>query len=319
MLVFYTLLIVVSIVMTKGVFSISMPPSDVIPNASLEKIPLDNATAASRGNVSSKPLVSDDVIDNSTSEKLSKSQQMLKILLSNQTVQQVVLETETKTVFKFEYQFNCPDTYKIHVLRVTVPNTRTLNIEENNENKIYIHCRDSCAKLPVNVNAKGFESYAFLYPSTVTVTNVNQSCLIQKGNINVTLIGGLIGISNVNFSVYSVDHENNTNSKVRVLGLYKLSKALYDDKATQQLHVADPSKRSEKFTLLESTSVNVFVVRPPKIIDTVFIALVFVMEVVQMIALGSLVELEDFKKIFRRPLATVAGLLCHYVIMTLVS
>ena len=308
--------IMVGFFLSKDVVSLNMPPNDVTPNGSRAKMSLANAAAEagclhpslSHGNMSTESLVSDDAIDNATS--------MVRIMLLNQTVQQIILETKSETVLKFEYQFTCTDTTKNYVLKVLVPRSRTLHMD-GNEYKIHIHCKDRCAKL--HSNAKGLNSYAFLNSTEITLTRHDQSVLIQNGNINVTLIGGLIGISHINFSVYTVDHINKTNNKVRVLGLYKLRKSPYKNKASPFLYEMDPAEPSEELTLLESTSVDVLVVRTPNIIDTVFIALVFVMEIVQMIALGSLVELEDFKKIFRRPVGIVTGLLCHYVIMTLVS
>ena len=319
MLLLKTVFILLVSLLAKDVNSLNVPLNDVTPEESRDKKSLDNAAAEaeclhpslSRGNQSTDSLISDDVIDNSTS-----GERMLRIAL-NQTVQQVVLETDSKTELQFEYHFTCTKANQTYVLKVSVPRSRTLHLDEVNENKIEIHCREICAK--PHANAKGLNSSAFLNSSEMTLTNNNQSGWIQSGNINVTLIGGLIGFSHVNFTVYSV--ENNAKKNVRVLGLNKLRKSFYHNEANPffSIYTTEQQEQNEKLTLIESTSIDVTVVRTPKIIDTVFIVLVFIMEVVQMIALGSLVEVDDFKKLFRRPVGICAGLLCHYIIMTLVS
>ena len=317
MLLLKTVFILLVSLVAKDVNSLNVPLNDVTPKESRDKKSLDNAAAEaeclhpslSRGNQSTDSLVSDDVIDNSTS-----GERLLRIAL-NQTVQQVVLETDSKAELRFEYHFTCTKANKTYVLKVSVPRSRTLRLDEVNENK-----REICAK--PHGNAKGLNSSAFLNSSEMTLTSNNQSGWIQStqsGNINVTLIGGLIGLSNVNFTIYSV--ENNAKKNVRVLGLNKLRKSFYHNEANPffSIYTTEQEEQTEKLTLIESTSIDVTVVRTPKVIDTVFIVLVFIMEVVQMIALGSLVEVDDFKKLFRRPVGICAGLLCHYIIMTLVS
>lgn len=255
---------------------------------------------------SAAPLADEEVID-----KFSPATGLLGITLVNQPGRKIYLETETKARFTFQYSFNCTDS-KTHQLTVSIPHTKILYIVENGENKSYFECDTGYG------NNSSMANHDLSYNSSINSSLVrenldNQSPQTRQGYVNVTLMGGLIGVTHINFSVYTVGkgNENESIGDMPLLGLQKLKTANEDQQ--------EGTPKNENLTLLETVSLEVSVIRSPKFIDTVFMVLVFIMEGIQLIALGSMVELEDFKKILKRPLATIVGLLCHYVVMTLVS
>ena len=235
----------------------------------------------------------------------SQNRSVFRIGILNQQGNKLVLETGSKNNIAFTYWINCNDLHRNLNLVLSVPISKTLALEEKNANSI------NCAsKVVPNSSLKNL--------SNVTKTYYNESVLLCRGRINETLIGGLIGISHIDFSLYFSDSGLfNVKPTETHTDLQESTPIQYNPIANAQAELLYSQNASQ--TLLETSSVEVVVLRSPKTIDTVFTGLVFAMEIVQMIALGSLLELDDFKKIIKQPLPLVTQLACHFLITTLVS
>ena len=233
-----------------------------------------------------------------------------KIDILNHKASKITIETESKAEFTFFYSIVCAKLHRNLQLMVKVPHSETLNVELNGENQIYINCDTSSDKslnqYVHNISENSIEN------TLVMEKGHNESVSLRQGYINMTLNGGLIGVSQLNFRLYSVksDKSSETNEKEP---LQRFKSVLYIPDHTWQI------VNYQNLTLLKTVTIEVLVIRTPKAIDVVFLILIYLMEIIQMVALGSLVEVEDFKKTLKRPLPTIAGLVSQYVIMTLVS
>ena len=234
-----------------------------------------------------------------------------KIDILNLKASKITLETESKAEFTFSYSIVCAKLHRNLQLMVKVPHSETLNVELNGENQIYINC-DTSSDKSLNQYVHNNISENSKENTLVMEKGHNESVSLRQGYINMTLQGGLIGVSQLNFRLYSVqsDKSSETNEKE---SLQRFKSVLYIPDHTWQ------TVNYQNLTLLKTVTIEVLVIRTPKAIDVVFLILIYLMEIIQMVALGSLVEVEDFKKTLKRPLPTIAGLVSQYIIMTLVS
>ena len=234
-----------------------------------------------------------------------------RIGISNQRGNTLVLETESQNSITFTYSLDCNQLYRNISLVLSVPRTKILTVQEKNNN--IVNCASMSSR---NMSVKN--------SLNLTKAHVNESQILCRGTINETLIAGLIGITHIDFKLYSSN---------RMLGstTARQNKTVYGHQNDRPItnESGDISYRHNVHTQLvysenksdahfESTSIEVLVIRSPKMIDTVFIGLVFAMEIVQMITMGSMLELDDFKKSLKQPLPLVTQLVCQYLITTMV-
>ena len=241
----------------------------------------------------------------------SRTTSEFRIGISNQRGNTLVLETESQNSITFTYSLDCNQLYRNISLVLSVPRTKILTLQEKNNNIV------NCASMPSrNMSVKN--------SLNLTKAHFNESQILCRGTINETLIAGLIGVTHIDFKLYAFNRmlgSTTARQNKTVYGLQNnrpITNESGDISYRHNLHTQLVYSENRSDAHMESTSIEVLVIRSPKMIDTVFIGLVFAMEIVQMITMGSMLEVDDFKKSLKQPLPLVTQLVCQYLITTMV-
>ena len=244
----------------------------------------------------------------------SRTTSEFKIGISNQRGTTLVLETESQNCITFTYSVDCNQLYRNISLVLSVPRTKILTVQEKNNN--IVNCASMASR---NISVKN--------SLNLTKAHFNESQILCRGTINETLIAGLIGITHINFKLYPSNRMHGSTTARQNKTVYGLqnNRPLTNDSGDISyrhnfggMHTQLVYSENRSDAHFESTSIEVLVIRSPKMIDTVFIGLVFAMEIVQMTTMGSMLEVDDFKKSLKQPLPLVTQLVCQYLITTMV-